>query len=136
MQHKERIGLEDNMLSAIAKVSDGNPGAIVAMTEMIKASAITDPDSILGPFTPILGLDTYGIYGSHIHLLFVDSCKKSPYMMLGLLRACQMGFIDVSELHKAVQTYTPIPMSKIEEVITKLKSELPNFDSQNNISFV
>lgn len=86
-----RIKLEDTTLSTIAKMSDGNPGAMMAMLEIIKNHDKIDPQAAFGGLGAIMMLDTWEIYGSSIYILYNDKCGKNVRRMLMLMRATQLG---------------------------------------------
>lgn len=71
-----RIKLNDTGMSAAIKMNDGNPGALTVIVQFMKMGAEIDPDSALGGITPILDLDTLGIYGPRIWMLYKDVCKE------------------------------------------------------------
>ena len=85
---KEIIDLTDSMMSAIMKLSEGNPGAMqVCMKIMDKAEEI-DPDAMLGGLGVLLSLDTHQIYGSKIWMLYKDMCGEDIVKTLAVLRGC------------------------------------------------
>ena len=88
-----RIELSDSVQSAIIKMAEGNPGAVRVLCELFKWSPTIDPQSALGGLGPILSLDTEGIYGSQIWVLYKDVCGQSILNVLALLRAKQMGVL-------------------------------------------
>ena len=79
---KSRIELTDSTVSALTKMSDGNPGAASAMVEIIQKGGKIDPDSAMGGLGAILSLDTHRIYGTDIYVLFSDICDKDVAKML------------------------------------------------------
>lgn len=81
----------------IMAMCDGNPGAITALAELAKSAEAVDPDSALGGYGPILSLDTHGIYGSHIWMLYSDVCGRDVIKTLGVLRAIQLGLCSERE---------------------------------------
>lgn len=128
MSH-ERITGSDNGLTATMKMSDGNPGAVMALMEMIQSKV--DVDSFAGGFGAVLLLDSYGIYGTDIYVLFSDICNKDVANMIAVLRACQLGMFDVKILKDACsrQDYSGRDMIPVEELYAKVKERLPNFNS-------
>lgn len=125
-----RIQLTDNVSSAVAKMSDGNPGAMAAMMEIIQNGAKIDPDGFMGGFGCILSLDTHGIYGSDIYVLHSDICDRDLPKTLAVLRSVQLGFLPESTLKNACsrQDYSGKTMVPVEELYAKVKKELPNFN--------
>ena len=93
-----RITSEDTGISAIIKMSEGNPGAIACLCSVMKSGPTIDPDDILGPWGPILILDSVGIYGSRIYILWNDICHNDDRVFVMLLRAHQLGFLEREKL--------------------------------------
>jgi hypothetical protein len=125
----ERIDLNDTFLESIMKMSDGNPGALTVLMEIFKYSGAIDPNDYMPGFGPILSLDTYGIYGSSIWVLYNDVCDRDIVKTIAVLRAAQLGFLDINTLKRACdennyQEKTVIP---IDELLQKVKERLPKF---------
>ncbi len=129
-----RIQLTDNALSAITKMSEGNPGAAIVMMEMVKPqSNEIDPDSFMGGLGKILSLDTLEIYGSDIYVLHNDICERNMIKMFAVLRAHQLGFLNGNLLRDAChrQDRTGKDIIDVEDLYTKVKERLPNFKQSN-----
>lgn len=122
-----RIQLTDNALSAIVKMADGNPGATVAMSELLKHGDAVDPDAFMGGLGNILSLDTLGIYGPRIWILYSDVCGKNVTCMIGLLRAVQLGLMGESELNRAIDVRGSMDAAKRDSYVTKVREHLPRF---------
>lgn len=86
----------------------------------------------MGPFGPLLILDSNGIYGGDIYILFADLCGKDPVKALAVLRAVQLGILDGAVLADACsrQDYSGRQMVNVDELYRKVKERLPNFDNQ------
>lgn len=93
-----RIELTDNIQDIVIKMADGNPGAVMALVELIQNNERIDPESMLGPFGAIMYLDSNEIYGSDIYVLFSDKCDKNIRKFIMLLRASQLGKFFVNRL--------------------------------------
>lgn len=93
-----RIELTDGAMDIVSKMSDGNPGAIMAMCELIKESAAIDPQCVWEGLGPLISLDSREIYGTDIYILFNDKCKRDVRKMCIMLRACQLGHISQAEI--------------------------------------
>lgn len=102
MNH-ERITLQDTVITAITKLSEGNPGAVRVCSELFKEGATVDPDAFGGGLSPLLALDTHAIYGSHIWLLYKDVCKQNLTHVVAVLRAVQLGLFAESKLKHGIQ---------------------------------
>lgn len=93
-----RIELTDSVMSIVMKMSDGNPGAVSALSEIIKHGPVIDPQSAMPEVMPMLHLDTHGIYGTDIYVLFNDKCHRNVRKLLVLIRATQLGFLPPHKL--------------------------------------
>jgi hypothetical protein len=103
MNTKTRIEMTDSIMDIYMKMSEGNPGACKALMEMIKLSPTADPDfGRFAEFGPLLALDSQGIYGSRIWMLFKDVCKEQAVYALACLRAVQLGIMGSSVLDHAI----------------------------------
>lgn len=126
----ERIDLTDTMMSALMKLAEGNPGALTAIAEMIKTSPIVDPLAAFGSFGPLLSLDSHGIYGSRIWMLYSDVCQRNAVDALMLLRCVQMGILHENRLSHAIDRRGDgIDLSALR---IALKEELPSFVLDGN----
>ena len=124
-RHKERITPDDNMMSSIVKLAEGNPGAVTAMGSMAQVAEKIDPLNWLGAYGPLINLDTLGIYGHRIWMLFKDVCKQDPVKCVGLLRATTLGIIDIGILNVAIEEGGG--GLDVEGTIDRLKERIPSF---------
>lgn len=122
-----RIQLTDNIMSAMVKMSDGNPGALAAMADTLKIEKEVDPDAALTPMATILGLDTIGVYGSGIYVLWNDQCNRDAASLIALLRAHQLGFISSHEVKRAADDEARSVKLPIADLWKKVCETLPNF---------
>ena len=98
-----RIQLTDTGVDAIAKMSDGNPGAITAMMMIMKEHDSIDPQAMMGGIGAIMILDTWEIYGTEIYILWSDKCDRDVRKMLMLMRATQLGFFSQVKLKQMAE---------------------------------
>ena len=133
MAHKERLELTDSPLDMIMKMMDGNPGAMGALTEMVQTGQSIDPDAWHSAFAHIFGLDSAGIYGTDIYVLWSDICGRNMAKMIAVLRAKQMGHLAESVLKDACsrQDRSGKTMVDADALYAIVKAELPNFDPNN-----
>ena len=96
-----KIELTDSLQDVMEKMAEGDPGALQTLCEILKQAEKIDPQGAMGGLGPILSLDTLGIYGSDIYILYNDQCRRNVRELLMILRANQLGFIS-SEKVKAV----------------------------------
>jgi hypothetical protein len=99
---KPRISLDDSLVAMVYKLSEDNPGALTALGCMVGIAESVDPDTAFGFYTPLIGLDAFGIYGSRIWMLFKDCCKEDPKLTLACLRAVQLGILSDDTLDHAI----------------------------------
>ena len=126
-----RFKLNDSILDTVIKMSDGNPGAMMALTELVKDNNIIDQDSVLGPLGAVLYLDQNEIYGTDIYILFNDKCNKSTRKLIMLLRVCQLGEFSrnrLKELSLDQMNEVNISSEEWNSIEKTVKSELPNFN--------
>ena len=86
-----RLELTDTVTDILVKMSDGNPGAINVMMQMLQEAENIDPQAILGGVGAVMSLDTHEIYGSNIWILYKDVCGGDLRKMIMLMRATQLG---------------------------------------------
>lgn len=106
-----RIDLGGTNLDALVKMSNGNPGAVVALSELLKFN-----DSGLGL---ILWLDDFGIYGTDIYVLYSDICDKDVKKMSAVIRATAQRKFDKNILKNACarQDYSGRELVPVDELV-------------------
>lgn len=119
---KNRIGLTDDIMSATIKMGDGDPGAIAAVMDLVKLAPTVDSDSAFGPYAGLIWLDSFGVYGSDIYVLWNDVCKRNGRTVLMLLRAAQLGLMPYTDLFK------PLDDAHIAALDERVCEALPNFE--------
>ena len=125
-----RIELTDSLTDVVVKMSEGNPGAVACLTEILKKAKEIDPQDMLAPLGPILQLDSHGIYGSPIYVIWSDKCGKDTRKMLILLRATQLGFFSPSLLKMMAADQlrqVNLTTEEFEELDKKTCDRLPEF---------
>ena len=130
--NQQRIKLTDNTMDVVVKMCDGNPGAMDALVSLLKPENVKiDPDNIMGPLGPILSLDSFGIYGTDIYVLFSDICGRNIAKMVAVIRATQMGLFSRDILKDAAhrQDYSGRDMVPVDDLYNKIKEMFPLFNS-------
>lgn len=89
-----KIKLEDTTMDVIKKMSDGNPGAIGVVMQIINKGAEIDPQDFMGGMGAVLMLDTCEVYGTDIYVLFNDKCDSDIRKTIMIIRAVQLGLFD------------------------------------------
>lgn len=130
-RHEERIALNDDMVTIASKLSEGNPGALNVIMQLIKHSEKIDPDAAFGPFAHLFSLDSFGIYGPKIWILYKDVCGENIVNMIAVMRSVQLGHLPYEMLERA---FNGIDGNRLEAakldvpaILEKVKNELPNF---------
>jgi hypothetical protein len=127
----ERIELSDTPLTSIAKLSEGNPGAVSVLVDMFQRNAEIDLESVFGPMSSLFHLDTLGIYGSKIWTLFKNCCGSDTVSLVTVLRAVQLGVLSPYDLREAIKQQSPLD---IKSLLTAVQAELPEFAKKGTIS--
>lgn len=132
-----RITLKDTGRDVLVKMADGNPGGLSAMMEMLKHGESIDPQCFMGGMGAILSLDTLGVYGTEIYVLWNDQCKRNTRELLMLLRANQLGFISDSEI-KAVakdqMRQVVLSQGKMDELDKQVCERLTRFQPRKELA--
>jgi hypothetical protein len=128
MNRNTRITMEDSTMSAVMKLSGGNPGAISVCARMLNEGATIDPDDFLGGLGSVLALDSHAIYEDKIWMLYKDVCGESLVTMMGLLRGVQLGFMPEHELKASVAGhYGSMKQERIDGILKQVRDRLPAF---------
>lgn len=129
----ERIKLNDQLFDVFAKLSDGNPGALNACSELFNKTEEIQPNNFLGGLGNLLLLDTFGIYGTDIYILYNDICDRNIARMIAVLYATQLGFFDSRRLADIAhrQDYSGRNMIDVIGLYKQIKENYPEFDKNN-----
>lgn len=127
MEHrrKERIELSDTLASAVSKMCDADARVFALCMQMYKASPVVDPDAVFEGLAPLLHLDSYGIYGGRIWLLYNDVCHSDMTKMLAVLRAVQLGQLSEHTVQHAIDN-CGVGID-LEAVLASVREVLPRF---------
>ena len=122
---KSRIDLMDSVQSVVVRLAEGNPGAIHVCMEMLTNETKVDPDCAFAGLGALLSLDTHGIYGSRIWMLYKDVCRQSIVLTLAALRSVQLGHTSEGVLLNAIdrrgEGFDPVEAHRL------VKGRLPKF---------
>lgn len=97
----ERITPSMGIKEMLTVMSQGNPGAIECMIQWLKS----DPMAIFD----ILYLDTLGIYGSKIYMLWNDCCGRDLKKLTKTIHYFQSGQISKEEIHENLDRIRAVP---------------------------
>lgn len=124
---RPRITLSDTGLTAITKMSGGNPGALTVLMHLFVEGGQIDPDDFMGGLGSVLALDTLDIYDEKIWMFYKDVCGENLESVLMLLRANQLGFLPEAELVSNVKNSNQFTTERFDELNKKVRERLPNF---------
>jgi hypothetical protein len=124
-----RINLQDSITVAVAKMVDGNMGAMTALMDILKYGRTMDADD-LGGLQSLLFLDTLGIYGTDIYVLWSDICERNTAKMIAVLCAVQYGMFPAGLLKDAChrQDYSGKEIVPVDDLYGKIKERHPLFE--------
>lgn len=125
----ERLSLNDSLQTAAAKLCEGNPGAMSAIVNMSAIAPEVDPQNFAGSFGPLMHLDSCGIYGSGIYVLWNDLCNCDSKLAIAVLRATQLGIVNKDTLREGCLKHDRSIKTMIDpnEVYQQVKSRLSLF---------
>ena len=143
MYPQDRLTSSDTLskkpLDILLSMSDGNPGAAMALSEIVTTGKYEkiDPDALLGGLGIVFTLDEFGIYGSDIWILWKNVCDYSVLNIATIFRAHQLGIIHKSMIINAVEDERNTGRKKIgdnpigfKSLLKTVKEQLPNFSSE------
>lgn len=111
---KSRIELNDTGLSVLLKMSDGNPGAMDVIAQMLKEGARIDPQSFLGGLGAVLALDTHRIYGPRIWMLYKDVCRAKEHFDRSIEKHGQASEISRSRYQRIEATFLTLVQRAVD----------------------
>ena len=125
-----KINLTDNTMDVVVKMSNCNPGAMNVIMLLLTEGSNIDANDVMGGMGKILLLDTYGIYGTDIYVLYNDICERNLSKMVAVIRATQLGLFNSNILKDACsrQDYSGRKLVPLDELCQKVKERLPLFN--------
>lgn len=111
-------------------LSQGNPGAVVSIVDIIQTYKDVDPESMLGGIGALMMLEEWNIRGSSIYVLFKHKCGGSIRKFAIIMQACQLGHITPDDVVKWADDQdlsTPITPEQWESMETAVLNELDSF---------
>jgi len=131
-----RIELQDAMSSMVYKMSEGNIGAVNVIVECLQVGGSVDPQSTFKGLAPVLDMDTLGIYGPRIWMLYKDVCGEDLRAMIAVLRAWQLGFAPAAMINHAIDNYgegidVPALVARVEERLPEFQRAEKKTDAAN-----
>lgn len=96
----EKITGDMSIMDVMMVMSEGNPGALTVLMQMIQNSR---------GFTDILLLDTLDIRGSKVWMLYSDSCGKNEGKFNRTLKALRCGAYSEEEIQENLGLCYAVP---------------------------
>ena len=126
-----KLSLDMSIAQCMIVMADSNPGAAVAIMNIMQQTSAIDPDNALGGIGYVMDLDEMGIYGTDIYVLYSDICNKELPKFLAVLRAKQLGLLDTYVLQRACarQDLMGKTMINVEDLYQKVRERLPAFNN-------
>jgi hypothetical protein len=115
--------LEDTGMTMMMKVTEGNLGALKVLGGIMMEGKRIDPYT--DPILIILNIDSMGLYGHRIWMLYRYVCKQNLSKTIAVLRAWQLGLCPEAVINHAIDNRGS--GLDLEELCGKVKAELPNF---------
>ena len=115
-----------SILDIIQILSDGNPGAVNVCAQLMNSYSDVDPESAMGPLSGLLSLDSYGIYGPNIWVLYKDICGEDIVNVIVVLRGIQLDVLDRDLVYDSIRQNRPL--FDMDEYRTKVENELEEFN--------
>lgn len=93
-----KLGLTDSLQDIIIKLSEGNPGAMSFIFEIIKYQE-NNPIKLVEEF---LTIDSMHLYGSHLYMLWNDCCNRDVEKSLKIIKGYRLGNIKDSDIKERI----------------------------------
>jgi hypothetical protein len=119
--------------SVLMKMSEGNPGALTTMMQIMMEHDNIDPQAMMGGMGVILLFDTFQIYGSSIYILFNDQCNRDVRELLMLMRATQLGLFSSRNLKQIADDQMGkhlLSKEQMDELDKKVCEQLEQFTTR------
>lgn len=94
-----KLLLTDNFDDIVLKMSEGNPGAMTTIFEIFKAKN----NDVIDAIPLFLTLDMMGLYGSHLYMLWNDSCNRDVEKVIKVIEAYRSGTINNVHIYERIQ---------------------------------
>lgn len=118
--------LNTTPMDIVIALAEGNPDALRVCVDLMQQSPELDPDSALGGLGPLFSLDNLDCYGPRIWTFYKDVCRQNYHTMIGLMRACQLGFTSNTKINAAISGNRDV--LDIPDLLAQVKKRLPNFN--------
>lgn len=121
-----KIQLTDSTMEILYKMSEGNPGAISILTKLLSKETTQElVDSIMNVILP---LDTLGVYGSKLYMLWVDACDNNTDKVKKVIELWRTGKLTREEIHENLNQHYAKPFDQVEVFFKKKDDDLERIE--------
>lgn len=119
MKNKQRIEPRDNKWDIVVKMCERNSGAMNVLNQLLFSNMPIDGLSLIST------LDSLGIYGTDIYVLYNDICNSDIDKTVMVIRAVQLNLFDGNILKDAAhrQDYSGRDLVPVDELCNKVTHE-------------
>ena len=93
-----KISLFDTPVKIITEMSEGNPGAMTVVMQLMDLGNKGEFKAI----TTLLFLDTLEVYGSRLYMLWNDCCDRDINVMMDIVKQVQQGSRSHEDFNKHI----------------------------------
>ena len=102
-----RIAISDELVTALTKMSEGNPGALTVLMQLVECTAEMDIQLGFAPFDSFTRLDSLEVYGPSIWILYKDICGENIKKLIHLLHGATNGILSEIDINKSIACHFP-----------------------------
>lgn len=107
--HKTKLSPKDSLLDAAVKMAEGNIGAATCFTALVGKQVGVIPGAVL-----VAIMDTNGIYGEKLYMLWNDVCNRNLETMELVLMNIESGHLDINKVHEDLSNYRAQPYTDLK----------------------
>lgn len=121
-----KLQLTDSTMEILDKMSEGNPGALSILTTLLfKETTEELVDSVMHIILP---LDTLGVYGSKLYMLWTDACDKNEDKVKKVIELWRISKLTKEEIHENLNQGYAKPFDQVEEFFKKKDDDLERIE--------
>ena len=121
-----RIAISDELVTGLTNMSEGNPGALNVLMQLVNRSAKMELTNVCSLFDYFSRLDSLEVYGASIWILYKDICGEKIEVMVEVLNAVGNNTVSQMDITKSILTHFPT------EAVKKVLIEYNKGDTNGN----
>lgn len=121
--NRERLSLDDDRITVVSKLSQGNPGAMRVLMEFMETAPLMDPDAPY-PFNMLI-FDMVPILGPNIWLLYKDVCSQRIECVHTVTRSLQLGLVPFNQVRYALD-HRGVNLD-VAQLLDQVQEQVPAF---------